>query len=152
MAVRRRAFSLVELTMVMAIMAIAGAIAMPRWGEAMGRYRVDAAARRIVADLALAQTTARATSSPQSVIINPSVDNYRLPSLTNFETAAGQYTVYLANAPYLADLSSTDWSAVTPLTFNAFGVPSAGGSVTVTSGGFSRTITIDADSGVATIQ
>lgn len=148
----RRGFSLVELTMVIAIIAVAAAIAAPRWNESLGRYRVDAAARRIVADLTLAQTNARATSAPQTITFNPSADNYRLSGLTNFETASGTYTVYLANAPYLADLSSTDFDFTKPLTFNAFGVPSMGGQVVVTSGGFSRTITIDADSGTATTQ
>lgn len=152
MAIRRRAFSLVELTMVMAIMAIAAAIAAPRWGEAMGRYRVDAAARRIVADLALAQTNARATSSPQTITFNPGADTYALSGLTSFETGTGVYTVYLSKSPYLADLTSSDFAASTPLSFNAFGVPSAGGALTVTSGGFSRTISIDLDSGAATIQ
>jgi prepilin-type N-terminal cleavage/methylation domain-containing protein len=147
-----RAFSLVELTMVMVIIAVAAAIAAPRWTESLGRYRVDAAARRIVADLALAQTNARATSSPRTITFDPGAETYQLSSLKDFETGSGSYTVNLKGAPYLADLASTGFTAASPLTFNAFGVPSTGGSLTVSSGGFSRTITIDPDSGTATIQ
>jgi Tfp pilus assembly protein FimT len=138
--------------MVMAIIAIAGAIATPRWAQSLGRYRADAAARRIVADLLLAQTNARATSTAQTITFSPGQDSYTLSGLTNPETGAGTYTVSLSGAPYLADLTSADFALALPLTFNGFGSPSTGGQVTVTTGGFSRTITIDADSGAATIQ
>lgn len=138
--------------MVIAIIAISAAIAAPRWSESLGRYRVDAAARRIVADLLLAQTNARATSVAQTITFSPAQDSYSLSGLKNFETNSGTYTVSLAVPPYQADLSSTDFTVSTPLTFNAFGVPSAGGKVVVTSGVFSRTITVDADSGAATVQ
>lgn len=138
--------------MVLAIITILGAIAAPRWSEAMGRYRVEAAARRIVADVAMAQTSARAASAARTVTFNPTIDHYRISNMKNFETNAGSYTVELDEPPYLADLASTDFTLATPLSFNAFGVPNMGGMLAVSSGGFSLTIIIDADSGIATIQ
>src|SRR5690349_18715605 len=99
--------------MVVAIIVIAGAIATPRWNQSLGRYRVDAAARRIVADVLLAQTNARATSTPQTVTFSPGQDSYTLTGLKSFETGAGSYTVSLAAAPYQADLASTDFALAT---------------------------------------
>jgi prepilin-type N-terminal cleavage/methylation domain-containing protein len=151
-ATSRPAFSLVELTMVLAIIGIAAAIAAPRWGQALGRYRCDAAARRLVTDLAMAQTLARSTSAPQTIIFNFTAENFRISGMTYFETATGAYTVHFSQPPYLADLSSTDYVSGTPVTYNGFGVLSAGGAVVISSGGFSRTVTIEAGSGAATIQ
>ena len=43
-----------ELVLVMVIVATLAAIAVPRYAQATSRYRADAAARRIAADLSLA--------------------------------------------------------------------------------------------------
>src|SRR5204863_23675 len=57
----RRAFSLIEITLVLMVMGVLAALAVPRYASALARYRADAAARRIVADLDLARTTARSS-------------------------------------------------------------------------------------------
>ncbi|MDH3583123.1 MAG: type II secretion system GspH family protein [Phycisphaerae bacterium] len=45
-ATRHAGFSLVELVMVLVIVAVAGAMAAPRYARAVGRYRTDAAVKR----------------------------------------------------------------------------------------------------------
>src|SRR5438105_3411892 len=67
----RLAFSLVELTVVLALVVIVSAIALPRYWSSAGYYRVDLAARRLAADLALAQTHARTTAQFQNVRFSP---------------------------------------------------------------------------------
>ena len=52
-------FSLLELVVVMVIVAILAAIATPRYGKAVARYRTASAARKIAADLTFARKRAR---------------------------------------------------------------------------------------------
>lgn len=138
--------------MVLAIIGISAAMAAPRWALAVGRYRCDAAARRLVADLALAQAGARATSTSQTVVFNFTSETYRISNMVNFETAAGAYTVYLTRPPYYADMSSPDIVSGSSITYNGFGVLATGGTIVFSAGGFTRTVVIQAGSGAATIQ
>lgn len=62
--------SLTELVIVAMIIAIMASIAMQRFGNALARQRVDAAARCIVVDLQLAEREAKVTSSTQTVQSN----------------------------------------------------------------------------------
>ena len=49
-ATRARAFSLIELVLVVATIAVLSAIAVPKYASAMNRYRVDLAAKRYARD------------------------------------------------------------------------------------------------------
>jgi len=55
---RRKGFTLVETIVVVAIIGVASAIAIPQMGNLMDRYRLDGAARLIWADLQNARMTA----------------------------------------------------------------------------------------------
>src|SRR5438093_1386153 len=62
----RRAFTIADIVLVTAIIAVLGAIAVPRYSLALARYRVAAAGQRVAADLSLAQTAGRTTSAGQA--------------------------------------------------------------------------------------
>src|SRR5688500_12739493 len=64
---RARGFSLIELVLVVATIAVLSAIAVPKYADAMNRYRVDLAAKRVVADFALARSSARGSGLGQVV-------------------------------------------------------------------------------------
>src|SRR5438034_11623152 len=99
---RRGAFSLIELVLVIVIATILAAVAMPRYASALTHWRVDAAAHRVAADLALARNVARTASSTQ--IISFSTTSYQLVGYASIDGPASSYTVNLAAEPYGASI------------------------------------------------
>jgi type IV fimbrial biogenesis protein FimT len=169
---RRGAFSIMELVMVLAIIAVIGAIAIPRYGQSIANYRASSAAQRIVSDIALAQATARGTSSSISILFMLPPDNakpsdpeigggYSINGIRDLERASDTYTVWLAAEPYLSvmtSLDSTNATAVTKsdgsvrLTFDGYGTGDGNVTVIIASGSVQRTVTFDAATGRCSIQ
>ena len=71
----RRGFSLAELVIVLAIIAVAAAVAIPRVASANAAFRVDGAARRLVATIEDAAVEARARSTTVRVRVSPAGNN-----------------------------------------------------------------------------
>jgi len=145
-------FSLLELVLVLAIIATLTAIAIPRYQGSLARYRADLAARRIVADLALTQSNAKAASSSRSVMFSVSNNNYQMPDLLPLDGTAGSYMVELSEKPYEADITSADFGGDQQIIFNGWGIPDSGGSVIITIGSEQRTVIVDAESGKAKVE
>lgn len=138
------AFTLLELLLVLAIVAVLAAVAAPRYGRASARYRADLAARRIAADLCLAQSCAKAASASRTVSFSQQTESYQLLSITSPDGQAGDYTVCLSAEPYRADLVSADFGGgSTQVVFNGWGLPANGGTVVVAAGSEQRTVVID---------
>ena len=148
----RRAFTLVEVVMVMLIMTFVGAMALPRWANGTARYRVDLAAQRIVADLLYAQSRANYSSTPVTLTFSTTSNSYQIVGLADPDHPSATYTVNLATEPYRAVLSSAVFGNSTAITFDGFGKPAAGGTVVLTVGTRQHTITVEATSGKAVIQ
>lgn len=144
-------FSLIELVMVMTITAILAGIALPRYADALARYRVDAAARRVIADLEYARSLARAQSAGIQVKFKTDEDCLRLTGVQSMDDAGQEWALDLSAKPYYADLVSNDFSG-SNLTFNGYGYPDSGGSIVIAVGSEKRTVVLDIDSGKAAIQ
>lgn len=132
--------------LVLVIVAVLGAIAGPRFAAAAARGHAQAAADRIAADLNLARERARATSATYSISFNPNSDYYKL---SNGSTAQ---VIDLSREPYTCDLNNVNFNGGGVVQFNAFGVPDTGGSLRVTGGGVTYTLTLDAQTGEVTVQ
>ncbi len=147
-----KGFSLFELLLVLAIMAIVAAVAAPRYGRASGRYRADLAARRVMADLRLAQSCAKAASCSRTVSFSTAADRYQLLNIPAPDGVPGDYTVILSAEPYQADLTNANFGGTPEVIFNGWGLPDKGGTVTLSAGGEQRTVVVDGVTGRMSVQ
>ncbi|MCX5662018.1 MAG: type II secretion system protein [Planctomycetota bacterium] len=148
----RRGFSLVELLVVIAIVAITAKIALPRWAGSVQNYQLNIATQQIITDLTVAQARANYGSAAASVVFDPTANSYQIPGLADPDRAAGTYTVKLGEAPYRVTLVSANFGGAAQASFDAYGTPTAGGTVVLRGGTRLVTITVDATSGKAAAQ
>jgi type II secretion system protein H len=146
-----RAFTLVELLLVVIIIGIAAGIAAPRYAGAITRYRVESAACRIAADLAMAQGSARSSSAGRTVQFDTALGRYRVVGVASFDNSAASYTVDLTSLPYEVTLESAVLGGNAEVTFDGFGVPDSGGQVVVRAGTFGRAVFLEAVTGRTSI-
>src|SRR4051812_20278027 len=117
MKTRRHGFTVMELTIVMLIVGILGAIAIPQYSASLSRYAAEAAAQRVVADLGLAQASGRTSSKNETTLFNVLQNTYQMAGVRNAEPAATTYLVDLNRPPYQARLVSVAFGNATQVTF-----------------------------------
>lgn len=148
----RRGFSLIELTLVTVIVGIVAAMAVPRYADALARYRADAAAQRIVVNLERAQTLAQSSSRDVTVWFRVNLEILEITDRAGTYDGELEYQTQLGEDPYHCDLLSADFGGNHYLVFDGYGQPNSGGTATLEVGGLTRTITLDPDTGKASIQ
>jgi len=140
------------LVIVLTILGIISAIAAPRFAAADGNYRVNAAARRLVADLTTARATARHTSAPRTVTFTPAAHTYIMAGVRDAANRSADSTIDLSAAPYRVTMTSAAFGGATAVTFDFHGLPDRAGTIVVSAGGYARTVSINADTGEATTE
>ena len=148
---RHSGFSLLELVMVMAIIGISVAIAVPKYHSSIQNYRLKASARRIVNDLEYARSRAKATSSSRTFQVIVADDAYLIIEETKIDKASETYRVDLKLAPYHTSIRSVDLGGDAELVFNGFGEPDSNGVIIIKTRQGKKAILIDAASGEITI-
>ena len=152
---RRCGFTLVELVIVIALMGILAAAATPKFANSLIRYRALAAADRIAGDVIYARQVAITSGSPTTVTFDVGTNSYSMTGVTDPNHPGQAYLVDLDNTPYPAVLDTVSLGLGglgNAVTFDIFGRPDYGGSITVDSGGEQETVDIDPDHGRATVQ
>lgn len=139
--------------MVLSILGVLSAIAVPRFQRSIGKQRADAAANRIAADLRYARKIARQKSAAQAVAFVRATgnDTYGMAGVAGLDNPASAYRVSLSGEPYYAALTSVSFGGLATVTFDGFGVPSSGGTVVLRVGEFTRTVTVDGTTGEAVV-
>lgn len=131
----RRAFTLIEILITVAILGIAGALVIPAMGET-GVLRVQAAVRTIVADITLAQSDAVAFQERRALIFDVPTSSYRLLEVPGDELDPDDNTMYDPTRPdglYIVDfvadrfggsrITEVDFDGENYLIFDAMGGP-----------------------------
>jgi prepilin-type N-terminal cleavage/methylation domain-containing protein len=146
--VASRAFSLFELAIVTAIIAIFAAIAIPRFGSSIALRQVEGAALRIAADLELARRHAMTASINQEVrFVGGQNSGYTLVGLTHPDNSGEEYVVSQAGDLNNVEAVSIDFGGDLVVIFDMYGKPDSGGTVEIRAGDHYRTVTLDAETG-----
>ncbi|MHC4993514.1 MAG: GspH/FimT family pseudopilin [Planctomycetota bacterium] len=152
---RCRAFSLIELVVVIVITGLLATLALPRFADAQQRYRLRLAGQRLVADLQLAGARARQAGAQRTVTFDASRNRYELGGVTSLDRpgdAGSTYGVDLSAEPYAVRLQAVELDGGgNQLAFSGHGLPDRSGWLTLSSGGSTITVTIDAASGEVTL-
>lgn len=149
---RRRAFTYLELIIVIGVLGIVASIAVPRFGNLIARRHIDAAATRIATDLALAQREAKFSSTTQTVSFDVGTDSYTLVGMEDPDHPGLEYAVQLTEEPYNASIASADFGGDFEVVFDGYGVPDSDGTLVVAVGNYRKTLTLNADTGRVTVS
>ena len=146
----RRAVTIIELVIVVMVMSIMAAVAMPSFLDSLLFHRVESAARRVKADIELTRHTARLTSAAQSMTFANTT--YTLSAaMKALDRPGDTYFVDLAAPPYEVSSVTANFNATTAVSFDGYGSPSSGGTVVLALKGHQCTLTLNGATGEVSI-
>lgn len=133
--------------MVIFIVAIVASMAIPRFSASISRQRADAAARRVVADLALARRYASQTSTSVTVGFDVAASSYRLSGVPDPDRPGDEYEVRLTDELCHATIVSADFGGQPQVAFDGYGnvtgAARSGGKLLIRVGSEQRVVTLD---------
>jgi len=152
----QRAFTLVELMVVIVILAIAAAIVVPSLVSTTD-FQALSAARMIVADLQYAQDAAVTQQTPITVEFDTAQHSYALSNASGTLVHPMTKAEYVINFPDKRGFESVRLAAVfgssdSSVTFDVMGSPDQGGTITVLAGSFQYTIALAEGTGLVTVS
>ena len=145
----RQGVTMMDLVVSVLITAILAAIAAPRLAHAVASYRVQALTNRVLADLKLAQETARSTGQKETVTFDPASNQYSMSSITAMDAPNAAYSLDVSDYPYNGILTSASFSGQSAVTFDGYGFPDSSGVIELAAGAETQIITISGATGIA---
>ena len=148
---QRTGFSYLEIVISVLIVGIIAAAATPRYADALSRHQAHAAALRIQSDLAYARRCAIARSQNVTVQFSTANSTCTLVGINSLDHPGQTYSVTFSDYPYRATIASAALGGDANVVFDLHGLPDSGGTITVQSASQQQTVTLDAESGKATV-
>jgi len=146
----RRAFTLIELALVIGIIGTIAAIAVPRYASARATFRSRSAAIRLATDLTHAAALARSKSTPVTVAFTAdrsAYDTFFGPVLT----PTVESSISLLDSPYFASISPASLPAGHRIVFDGYGQPDTQPTLVVIASGRATSLNIS-QSGRVTVN
>ena len=81
----QRGFTLLELIIVVSILSIFAALALPTFNNAFSDYKIESAAKRIASDIRYARSYAITTDDTISITFDPADENYQVKNSSNIK-------------------------------------------------------------------
>jgi prepilin-type N-terminal cleavage/methylation domain-containing protein len=146
------AFTILELVIVLMIVGILGAAAVPTFFRTLEQQRLESAARRLKQDLEQVRQTARTKSKTESLTFTGATTYTLSADVQGLDRKNQTYAVDLSAAPYnVSDISTANLGVPAKVTFDGYGATTANGTVVMQMGGYKRVLTLNPSTGQAAI-
>ena len=143
---RSRAFTLMELIIVIVIISVTAAVAIPRMSGASSRYRVDAAVQQLLADINITAAAANSASETRSIVFDASNETYVMVGRPSPSNPALNHTVSLSVEPYKVNMLGVSLGD-NQLDISGHGLLMETGQLTLAAGSTARRVVFTSGSG-----
>ncbi len=138
----RSGLSLLDLVLAVLILGILAAVAAPRATRTWSRLKVDSAAQRLTAKLNAARRLASTRNKPLRLTFTATPPGYELRELATNTLV----TAYASASDVTGATLTANFNSLTRVDLNVFGQPASSGSLQLTAGNYTRTITSNSQS------
>jgi prepilin-type N-terminal cleavage/methylation domain-containing protein len=154
----RKGFTLIEIIIVVVILAIAAMTAIPMMSSG-GSVQIRSAANMIAADLEYAKSMSISRGQNYSVVFDKNTESYRIEdqnsNMIPHPVKKGfYYIVDFKNDGRLnkVDITNVNFNSTDRVKFDCLGSPDNGGTISLSAGGPTATITVEPVTGFITIS